>query len=159
HIGVKAASLYNHVRDKGELLALVADQICAEIPPPEPGRPWREQLERGGREIRRVLLSHRDGARVMASSPPGGPNRLRLIEDMLRVLVEAGFKRADVADVSFVLSSTLIGLVLDEAMGQQVVPGSPDEQREAMRYWFKSLPVDRYPNFVSLADTFADSSA
>ena len=157
-LGVKAASLYNHVRNKDELLALVADAICAEIPPPVPGLGWREQLQRGGRAIRRVLLAHRDGARVMAATPPYGPNRLRVIEDLLRVLDEAGFRRAEIADVSFVLSSLVIGFVLDESMGAQILPGSPGEQREAARRWFKSLPADRYPNFARLADAFAQST-
>ena len=158
-LGVKAASLYNHVRNKGELLMLVADAICAKIPPPVPGLGWREQLQRRGHAIRRVLLAHRDGARVMAATPPSGPNRLRVIEDLLRVLGEAGVKRSEIADVSFVLSSTMIGLVLDESMGAQILPGSPAEQRAAARRWFKSLPADRYPNFVRLADAFANSSA
>src|SRR5919197_3575765 len=30
-LGVQAASLYNHVRDKHELLALLADAICGEV--------------------------------------------------------------------------------------------------------------------------------
>ena len=158
-LDVKAASLYNHVRNKDELLAFVADAICAEIPPPAPGLGWREQLRRGSHAIRRVLLAHRDGARVMAASPPSGPNRLRTIEDLLRVLKEAGFRRSEIADVSFVLSSMVIGFVLDESMGEQILPGSSAEQREAARRWFKSLPADRYPNFVRLADAFADSSA
>ncbi len=158
-LGVKAASLYNHVRDKDELLALVADAICAEIPPPAVGVGWREQLRRSGHAIRRVLLAHRDGARVLAASPPSGPNRLRVIEDLLRVLEDGGFERTEIADVSFVLSSMVIGFVLDESMGAQILPGSPAQQREAARRWFKSLPRDRYPTFVRLADAFADSSA
>src|ERR687884_2149592 len=44
-LGVQAASLYNHVRDKHELLALLADAICGEVREPDPRRPWREQLE------------------------------------------------------------------------------------------------------------------
>jgi len=158
-LGVKAASLYNHVRDKNELLALAADAICAEIPSPDPALRWREQLEAGGRAIRRVLLSHRDGAKVMAATPPAGPNRLRVIEDLLRVLVVAGFPRGDIADVSFVLSSMVIGFVLDESMGENPARGTPAQQRHAARKWFKSLPKERYPNFVRLADSFADSDA
>src|ERR671930_1356930 len=44
-LGVQAASLYNHIRDKHELLALLADTICGEVRAPDPHRPWREQLE------------------------------------------------------------------------------------------------------------------
>jgi AcrR family transcriptional regulator len=43
-LGVKAASLYRHVRDKQELLVLLADEICAGVPTALPEGPWREQF-------------------------------------------------------------------------------------------------------------------
>jgi len=50
-LGVKAASLYRHVRDKDELLVLLADEICAEIPTDIPAGAWQTQLA----EIARLL--------------------------------------------------------------------------------------------------------
>src|ERR1043165_1722223 len=66
-LGVKAASLYRHVRDKDELLVLLRDAIAAEIPPPSGRGPWREQLTEIARNVRRGLLAHRDAARVLAA--------------------------------------------------------------------------------------------
>src|SRR5215469_6392403 len=66
-LGVTAASLYWYVRDKDELLALLADAISGEIPLPDPDLPWREALEVGARNLRRIAVSHRDGARVLAA--------------------------------------------------------------------------------------------
>src|SRR5579862_9905479 len=43
-LGVKAASLYRHVRNKDELLALLGDEISAEIPLPRGSGPWQDQL-------------------------------------------------------------------------------------------------------------------
>src|SRR5689334_4692051 len=43
-LGVQAASLYNHVRNKGELLALLADAISGDLPAIDPRIPWRDQL-------------------------------------------------------------------------------------------------------------------
>src|SRR5215467_10891753 len=40
-LGVKAASLYRHVRDKDELLVLLADEISGEIPIIEPRGSWK----------------------------------------------------------------------------------------------------------------------
>src|SRR5579875_3593997 len=45
-LGVTAASLYWHVRDKDELLALLADAISAQMPEPSLSPPWREELIR-----------------------------------------------------------------------------------------------------------------
>ena len=158
-LGIKAASLYNHVRDKQELLALMADAICAEIPDVDPSRPWREQAETMALELRRVLLAHRDGARVLAESPPAGPNRFRLIEQALRALHRAGFPPAMVADATFVFNSYVVGFVLDETLGQPADAGAMKRRLEEARRWFKSLPKAQYPTLVAVADELIDSPA
>jgi TetR/AcrR family transcriptional regulator, tetracycline repressor protein len=157
-LGIKAASLYNHVSDKNELLALIADAICAEIAEPEPARAWRQQLETLGRRVRRVLISHRDGARVLAATPPVGPNRLRLIERVLQVLLSAGFSPAEAADASFVLNSFVVGFVLDETLGEPQGAAAAKRMREQARRWFKSLPPHQYPTLVSLADELVETT-
>ena len=96
-LGVTAASLYWHVRDKDELLSLLAETITAEVPVADPGRPWRDELWRLALEYRRVARSHRDAARVLAATPPAGPERLRRIEAQLDLLRRAGFRPAELA--------------------------------------------------------------
>src|SRR6266852_5169839 len=66
-LGIKAASLYRHVRDKDELLALLADEISGEVPMVESRGSWKDQLVEMGRNTRRGLLAHRDGARLLPS--------------------------------------------------------------------------------------------
>src|ERR1700716_4289960 len=63
-LGVKAASLYWHIRDKDELIRLLDAAVGARMSPPDPSLPWRRQIELGCAEWRRVLLSHRDAARL-----------------------------------------------------------------------------------------------
>ena len=96
-LGIRAASLYNHVRDNSELLALVADAICERISELDPAKSWRDRLETMALEFRRVLKAHRDGARVLAATPPLGPNRLRLVDQVLHALTTAGFSTAETA--------------------------------------------------------------
>jgi TetR/AcrR family tetracycline transcriptional repressor len=158
-LGIKAASLYNHVSDKDELLALMADAICAEIPDLDHAKPWREQAEAMALRVRRVLMAHRDGARVLAATPPVGPNRLRLIEQLLHAMVSAGLTPARVADASFVMNSYVVGFVLDETFGHQRDKVLAQRMREEGRRWFKSLPKDQYPTLVALADALVDAPA
>ena len=158
-LGIKAASLYNHVRDKEQLLALMADAICARIPDVDHSKPWREQAETMALQVRRVLTTHRDSARVLAATPPAGPHRLRLIEQMLRALVAAGFSPTRVADAAFVINSYVVGFVLDETLGIPTDAASAKRMREEARRWFKSLPRDQYPTLVALADELVDAPA
>lgn len=158
-LGIKAASLYNHVSDKDELLALMADAICAEIPDLDHSRPWREQVETMAVQVRRVLMAHRDGARVLAATPPVGPHRIRLIEQALHALASAGFSPAKTADASFVMNSYVVGFVLDETLGSPRDAAAARRMREEGRRWFKSLPKQQYPTLVALADELVDAPA
>jgi AcrR family transcriptional regulator len=121
-LGVTAASLYWYVRSKDELLALLADAISGEILLPDSGLPWREALEAGARNLRRVALSHRDAARVLAATMPTGRHRLRVIDALLGLLLQAGFPPADVVDLSYLFNAFVVGFMLDQDLGSQSTP-------------------------------------
>jgi AcrR family transcriptional regulator len=121
-LGVTAASLYWYVRNKDELLALLADAISGEMPFPDPALPWREALEAGARNLRRVARCHRDAARVLAATIPTGRHRLRVIDTLLGVLRHAGFPPADVVDLSYLFNAYVVGFMLDQDMGVQSSP-------------------------------------
>ena len=159
-LGVKAASLYRHVRNKDELLALLGDEISAEIPLPRPAGTWREQLTESAWNVRRGLLAHRDGARVLASTPPAGPRRLRHVEAVLRILRAAGLKDRDAARTAYHLNNFVTEFAADEgrfASYAAAVPGTTRRKILAeVRRQFKALPSEEYPTIVALADHLTD---
>jgi TetR/AcrR family transcriptional regulator, tetracycline repressor protein len=59
-LNIKSASLYWHIKNKNELLGLIADEICKEILFPDEALPWDEQLMELGLHLREKLLSIRD---------------------------------------------------------------------------------------------------
>jgi TetR/AcrR family tetracycline transcriptional repressor len=158
-LGVKAASLYWHVKNKEELLGLLADEICAEVREPEASLPWREKLEKLVRENRRVLVRHRDAARVLADTVPTGPNRLRLAEIMLGTLREAGFSRRAAVRAAFLLTDYATYFVAEESRftraAEQRSSSEEEELARACRY-FESLPREEYPLAVELASYLTD---
>ena len=159
-LGVKAASLYRHVRNKDELLALLGDEISAEIPLPRTTGSWRDQLTESAWNVRRGLLAHRDGARVLASTPPAGPRRLRHIEAVLRILREAGLNDRDAARAAYHLNNVVTEFAADEGRFASFTAAGPGLTRRKvlaeMRRQFKSLPRDQYPTIVALADQLTD---
>src|SRR5215831_9219817 len=72
-MGVRAASLYWHIRDKEQLIGLLAEAIIGEVPEPAADLPWRTQLEAFAAAYRRVLQSHRDAARIVIMAQPIAP--------------------------------------------------------------------------------------
>jgi TetR/AcrR family tetracycline transcriptional repressor len=157
-LGIKAASLYWHVRDKQDLLSLLAEEICAPMREPDRTLPWPNQLEGLCNEYRRVLLAHRDAAQVLASSGgPSGPHRLRLSEIVLRTLLDAGFGHKDAAYAGFLLNDYVTIFVLEETQYANIAAESASEGTPPdMQTWVEALPPNEYPSLVALADYFVE---
>ncbi len=113
-MGVRAASLYWHIRDKEQLLGLLAEAIVGEVPEPASDLPWRAQLEAFATDYRRVLQSHRDAARIMLVAQPAAP---RLYERLVRSLVEAGFDGGVAVEACHLLAGTYVPAAVAEEWG------------------------------------------
>jgi AcrR family transcriptional regulator len=158
-LGIQSPSLYNHVRDKQTLLTLMANAICQEVGPPPTDAAWRTQLEAMGHDYRRVLLRHRDAARILLTTLPLGPDRLQLIERVLAVLRSAGFSPTEAADAANVFNMFVTGFVQDESKAlprSDLTDEPPEKLNEQIRQSFKRLPADRYPALVALSDELID---
>jgi TetR/AcrR family tetracycline transcriptional repressor len=154
-LGVKAASLYRHVRNKDELLALLGDEISSEIPFARTTGSWRNQLTEMAWNVRRGLLAHRDAARVLANTPPVGPRRLKHIEAVLQALRAAGLKDRDAARAAYHLNNFVTEFAADEARFAAFAAGPGSSRRKVLaeaRRQFKSLPAHEFPAIVALAD-------
>ena len=107
-LGVRSPTLYWHIRNKAELLDLVAESLCAEAFDIDASAPWRTQLEQGMSQFRNLVRSHRDVAVLLRERPATGPNRLGHIDTTLRIMLEAGLTPEDAAR----FSRLLVALVL-----------------------------------------------
>jgi AcrR family transcriptional regulator len=125
-MGVRAAALYWHVRDKEELLGLLAEAILAEVREPAPDLPWRTQLEAFAADFRRVLRSHRDAARIVIAVQPIAP---RLYEGLVRALLSAGFDGAAAIEVCHLLAGTYVPA---SVAGELAMPGAADAGPEEL---------------------------
>ncbi|MEN3534519.1 TetR/AcrR family transcriptional regulator [Microbispora sp. ZYX-F-249] len=162
-LGVAVSALYVHVRDKDELLQLMYNRMFEgyELPEPDPER-WQEQIRDFARQGRRRLLSHRDAVKISLGRVPFSPELLPHVEKLLAVFAAAGLPREVMAIAGDLLSTYLDGFVLEEVLWQDRYPESggkaPQEMREEIEGYFASLPADRFPNLVALADRMVDES-
>jgi AcrR family transcriptional regulator len=161
-LGVTVASLYRHVRDKDELLVLLADEISGRVPLVAAGVPWQQALRGMAFGYRRVLLAHRDAARLLASTPPAGPQRLRHIEALLRVLLAAGFGGRDAAWAAYHFNNFVTESVADEgrlAAAAEAAGTSRSELLAQVRAQLRALPAAEFPSLVRVADHVATDDA
>lgn len=121
-LGVRSPTLYWHVRNKAELLDLVAETICADAFRIDETLPWREQLLSGLRQFRALLLAHRDAAALLRLRPPSGPHRLGHIDTTVGILLRAGFPARDTAAIAQLLAAHVLDSVQHETQ-----PGQPSD--------------------------------
>jgi TetR/AcrR family tetracycline transcriptional repressor len=154
-LGIRSASLYWHVRDKAELLQLLAEDICGKLRLPDPSLPWQEQVLSFAWEYRATLLSIRDSAEVLLETPPLMPKRLLLMESMFKVLVNAGFPPKEIVMASMQVNDYVLSFVKNEMLMSNMAQSQGISTQEAMsssKNFFNSLPPDQYPTIISLAD-------
>jgi len=128
-LGVKQPALYWHFRDRRALL----DQMNAAMMAPflalapSPDLPWQEQLFALGSNMRRALLSCRDGALIHA----GTRADRGLLEAQMQALTQAGLPPDRAVRVLVAIGRMVVGWVLEEqaegSIPPEVTPGSAAE--------------------------------
>jgi AcrR family transcriptional regulator len=118
-LGVRPAALYNHVRDRDDLLDAVADAFVATLDLPAPDVAWPEWVRIAAQRIRRHLVVHPHLTDVVLARPRSGPASPALLGQFIGCLVRAGVA-APVAHVAWhALIDALVGSVLQERAREQ----------------------------------------
>jgi AcrR family transcriptional regulator len=161
-LGTGAASLYWHVGSKDGLLDLVFDELIGEVtvPDPDPLR-WREQVKDLARAQRAGTLRHPYVVRVSIGRIPMGPNALVFSERTLAILRAGGLPPRLAVRASHLLISTVNGFTIDETgvsgTGPDAAGAPAADAAAAAGGYLATLPPERFPNLVSLAQEFADA--
>jgi AcrR family transcriptional regulator len=98
-LGAGTMSLYNHVRNKEELLDAMVEEVAAEIERARPEVDWREGVRAIAVSARAALHRHPWAVEIWSVRPPG-PQRWALMETVLAQLASAGLPD-DVQDLAF----------------------------------------------------------
>jgi TetR/AcrR family transcriptional regulator, tetracycline repressor protein len=108
---VKAASLYWHVRDRRELLELLAESILQSVSRPRQRAGWRESVLAIADALRRRVSAQNDATRVLLEVP-GSVRRSDTFSDIKSQLETAGLAPAEAADLSvMVMTYVITGVV------------------------------------------------
>jgi TetR/AcrR family tetracycline transcriptional repressor len=158
-----AASLYWHVRNKGELLQLLNERIAAEIelPKPDPSR-WQAQLKDFARQMRAGAHRHRDSARISLGRVPTGPTIVRVIEWLFELMTPIGVPDRVIAYLGDLAALYVGAYAFEESLGVASPTGEdmPAENIVAMfRGYLESLPADQFPHIHRAIELIFDGDA
>ena len=113
-LGVEAMSLYNHVRNKEDMLDGMVDVVFSEIDLPPGGVEWRTAMRKRAISARQVLLRHPWANGLMESRATPGPATLRHHDAVLGSLRRAGFSIDMAAHAYSILDGYIYGFTLTE---------------------------------------------
>lgn len=158
-LGVQAASLYWHVRDKDLLEDWLFEALLDEVRLTPRGKDWREDLRAIARQMRTQLMSKRDMQRISAGRFVLGPALLRQMETILTVLRRGGLANRDAAFAVYTLLTYVNGFVLFQTARLSAAQATGVARAKILakvRAELAALPADTYPNSIALAEDLTE---
>ncbi|SNS98080.1 TetR/AcrR family transcriptional regulator, tetracycline repressor protein [Asanoa hainanensis] len=150
-LGVQSPTLYWHFPNKAALVTAIADAILdqefGDREPPAPGQRWQDWLSGLAERLRRALLAHPDGARVLSSSQLSR-TMAAISELAMSSLVTRGIPLHQARVIVLTVERFTVGHVLEEQ--------APRPDAEALKGFDLATFTEQYPTVVAaVADYFA----
>jgi TetR/AcrR family tetracycline transcriptional repressor len=156
-LNVQAPAIYWHFKNKQELLDEMASAVLragVQQLPMSAGVKWDKWAMRYGKELRQMLLLHRDGAKMVSGTRLTDNSLYAPMESALRTLVDAGFS----PKLSMAALSTIYSYVVGFVIEEQAVcprPGERDEfygpQQRGQR-----IDAEKFPLALQAGDLFSN---
>jgi AcrR family transcriptional regulator len=138
---VSTMALYNHVKDKDELVDLMVDLMLGEVDCSVTEGDWMAQLHALACSYHHALSAHEQLARVYSARVRIGPHGLTIIERAMSLLLQAGFSPPEAADAFFALYTYIVGF---HQIGR-TMPLAGSSSRDSGGF-YKALPVEQIPS-------------
>lgn len=136
-LDVRAPALYWHVPGKQELLDEMGTEIQRRVQAAfagiDPGLSWVDALSAYARILRAEYLSHRDGARTFSGTRLTDPEVLRAQEPWFERWVARGLDLVAAMDAAEVVTSYVVGFVIEEQERAQSAASDPARYSVAVR--------------------------
>ncbi|MFJ6631624.1 TetR/AcrR family transcriptional regulator [Streptomyces sp. NPDC091376] len=115
-LGVSGPSLYNHFRNKDEILDAVADAVSAKVDlsmfDETDGRDWRTALHDWALSYRAALTDHPNVVPVLARGPGRRPAGLKVADAVFGAMVRAGWPPAQATHIGALMRYFITGSAL-----------------------------------------------
>ncbi|WP_066289207.1 TetR/AcrR family transcriptional regulator C-terminal domain-containing protein [Arthrobacter sp. B6] len=152
-------SLYRYAENRAALLDGVSEMVLNELAifPADPD--WKAQLRRIAHDLRLLALRHPNVVPLLVTRPLSTPlglrplGTVRPLEQILALLIDAGFAPADALHMYRAYYGFLYGHILNEL--QEFIV-DPEENEALLRLGLHRLPAKDFPRLRALAPVLAD---
>ena len=145
-LGVEAMSLYNHVRNKDDMLDGIVDGVVSEIDVSRSGADWKASLRQRVMTARAVVQRHPWAPRVIETRIGMSPTMLRYMDSVIGILREGGFSIDLAHHALHVMGSRVLGFTQD--LFDDSARAAPDQDMAAT---FAGEFAARYPHAAEMA--------
>jgi AcrR family transcriptional regulator len=158
-LGRDPMSLYRYAENRAALLDGVSELVLNQLPihPEDPD--WKEQLRGIAHNLRLLALQHPNVVPLLVTRPLSTPlglrplGTLRPLEQILSLLIGAGFNPAGALHVYRAYYGFLYGHILNE-LQEYVV--DPEENEALLRLGLHRLPAKEFPRLRALAPDLSE---
>ncbi len=151
-LGVEAASLYNHVHGKDDVLDGMTDLVVSEIEMPSDHLDWKDAMRRRAVSALGVFSRHPWASGLIDSRERVGPARLAYVDRVLGTMLGAGFSPEAAANAFMVLDSYIYGF---ERQRSRLSLGDDVDATEVAEAVQAAIPPEAYPSLTRVAGEFA----
>ena len=157
-VGRDPMVLYRHLPNKAAVLDGVVEMVFEQLSLDNTRPDWAAALRDLAHDFRDLACAHPNVVPLLVTRPLATPlgmrpqGMLRQLEDMLALLIGAGFSGVDAVLMYRALFGFLYGHVLTEL--QEVVE-RPEETDDVLRLGLHRLRISEFPRLRSLAPTWA----
>ena len=144
-LGVEAMSLYNHVRNKDDILDGVVDVVVGEIQIPPETSDWKTSLRQTVLSARGALLRHPWAPRVIESRKNPSPATFQYFESVIGILRKGGFSVDLTHHALHALGSRVLGFTQELFNDSDELASGPDA---AAMY---AQMAEKFPYMIEMA--------
>lgn len=150
-LGIEAASLYNHVDNKDDLLGAMTELVAAQIDVPSDAPDWKAAMRRRAISARDVFALHPWASALMDSRQHSGPAQLSYADRVLGTLLAGGFTPRAAANAFLILDTYIYGFQRQQS--SLALPEGVDTFDVAEEV-VSTVSPDAYPSLVRIAEDF-----
>lgn len=144
-LGTGPMTLYNYVRDRDELDALVVEAVMAEVARPRPRSDWQSDVRAIVEATWRTVRRHPNVIPLVLTRRTLHDTTLDWAEMLLEALARGGRTGTDLLVAFRTVTGFVMGVV--QAQLAQPIGGTTDPDIERAQ----ALPPERYPRLIEIA--------